>query len=79
MIVVPNYISEGVEKWLLEFDSKTTIKMTEKERITNKEKLIEYGIRFNKLPSVEDTIRTLEFQTSIGNNDAPHKQDEVAV
>lgn len=76
LTIIPDYIEEGVEKWLIEFDNKTTIKMTDNERETNKQKLIEYGIRFNKLPSVEETIRTLEFKTSIGNSDALVSGDE---
>ena len=68
LAVVPDYIEEGVEKWLNDLDEKLDKPMTKKDRENNKEELIRYGLRFNKLPPIEETLKQI--------NDAVQKGDE---
>lgn len=68
MIVVPNYIAEGVEKWLDDFDKKLDTPMTIKDREYNRQSMIEYGLKHNKLPPIEETFKRL--------NDAKQEKSE---
>lgn len=58
--VVPDYIREGVEKWLNDLDKQLDSPMTKKDRENNRENLIRCGLRFNKLPPIKETIKQLK-------------------
>lgn len=59
MIIVPTYITEAVNRWLDELSEKLDSPMSKKERDYNQESLINYGLKFNKLPSIDETIKQI--------------------
>jgi len=65
LTVIPDYIDEGVEQWLNDLDKQMDSPMTKEDREHNREMLVTYCFKFNRLPPMEETIKQLKFAKEV--------------